>query len=730
MSYLKINILIVEDNHQDFLIFKEIISQIDDFVVKMDHAPDMLEASELISKNVYDIIFLDLFLPDSFGQDTFKAIQKLDIEAPVVILSGLSDKNIALDIVKLGAQDYIVKGDFNSILLEKSIIYSIERKRFQEKLQKSEKKYRSTFKSVGVAIGDFDYTNLKKYLDELKSKGVKDILKNLDLITENIAQNLSLLEIKDLNPAALDLYACESIDEYRDNMLSFFADSSIDHVKTLILAIWNDEPSYRIEEPFKNLKGERVNSLKQAVLLGNDVGYYRLLMSTVDISLLKEKESEVKNQAALLQVISDSAAILLSESNLSEAINKTLSIIGDRLHGDRANLFNFVKTETGYDYTMAHEWLAEGISSEKEHDIMLKGKTEDEFTAFMHVLESGKCFEIQTKDLSGPSAEILNLLEIKSLLAAPVIYNNKLKGAVMLKSCKHVKHWNEYQTSSLLSYTGNIGATIERHQTQVMLKEMNETLEQRVRKRTEKMREALQELESFSYSVSHDLRAPLRAIGGFTQVLVEEYKSQMDEQAQHYLGIIEKGSKQMSQLIDDLLNFSRTGRKNLEVSTVNMAATVKDVVRELSALVEDRDITFSIQSLENCNGDKSLIRQVWVNFIWNSIKYSKNTEKAQIEIGCTDSGDFIEYYIKDNGIGFNMKYVEKLFGVFQRLHSDTEFEGTGVGLAIVQRIVHRHNGQIEAFGEVDNGACFKFKFPKVGVEIEEMDELIQKEILL
>jgi light-regulated signal transduction histidine kinase (bacteriophytochrome) len=219
------------------------------------------------------------------------------------------------------------------------------------------------------------------------------------------------------------------------------------------------------------------------------------------------------------------------------------------------------------------------------------------------------------------------------------------------------------------------------------------------------------ELEAFTYSVSHDLRAPLRSIDGYSKILQEDHGSKMDAETTRLLDIIRNNARRMGQLIDDLLDFSRLGRKELEKSTVNMEALVMHVWQELLVQEKGRKIEFKIDHLNEVNGDARMMRQVWINLISNAIKYSKKKEIANIEIGSNMESNRVVYFIRDNGVGFDMKYADKLFGVFQRLHKIQEFEGTGVGLALVHRIVSRHGGKIWAEAHVNRGATFFFYIP-------------------
>ena len=218
------------------------------------------------------------------------------------------------------------------------------------------------------------------------------------------------------------------------------------------------------------------------------------------------------------------------------------------------------------------------------------------------------------------------------------------------------------------------------------------------------------ELEAFTYSVSHDLRAPLRAINGYAKILQEDYLDRLDAEGISSLAAITKNSKRMGELIDDLLAFSRLGRKEITTSEINTLSLV-NTVKEEELLGITGKVIFNNKELLPANGQQVLIKQVWVNLISNAIKYSQHRVETIIEIGSYKNGNMIIYYVKDNGVGFDMQYYDKLFGVFQRLHSQDEFEGTGIGLAIVQKIVNRHKGTVWATSKINEGSCFYFSLP-------------------
>jgi signal transduction histidine kinase len=236
----------------------------------------------------------------------------------------------------------------------------------------------------------------------------------------------------------------------------------------------------------------------------------------------------------------------------------------------------------------------------------------------------------------------------------------------------------------------------------------NQLLEQKVMERTNELEIANKELESFTYSVSHDLRAPLRGIHSYSQILKEDHIEKLDEEGKRTIDVISKNSRKMGALIDDLLAFSRLGRKEVNSRDINMNFLATTVAEEFLSSSAENKIDISILPLLPSWGDQALIKQIWVNLISNAIKYSGKKPKTIIEIGSYRQEDMNVYYVKDNGVGFDMKYYDKLFGVFQRLHSQEEFEGTGVGLAISQRIIQKHHGKVWAESKLNEGTTFYF----------------------
>ena len=323
--------------------------------------------------------------------------------------------------------------------------------------------------------------------------------------------------------------------------------------------------------------------------------------------------------------------------------------------------------------------------------------------------EGGSFWTNSTTDLLASTTEMdrqartrnrCNAEGYESVALIPLRSGDEIIGLLQLNDRRR----NQFTPEMIQFFEGlgaSIGIALSRRQAETELE-----------KRTVQLEEANKELESFSYSVAHDLRAPLRAIDGYARMILKKQGDKFDKDTLDKFKIIRSNALLMGQLIDDLLALSRLGRKHMSLTLLDIDTLIRDVWKEMQSMNPDRDMVLTVNSIPPGYGDRVLIKQVCINLLSNAVKFTKNRDTAHIEAGGYSDGNEVVYYIRDNGVGFDMEYYDKLFGVFQRLHSADAFEGTGVGLAIVQRIVHRHGGRVWAEGKVDKGACFYFALSK------------------
>ncbi|MCJ7523648.1 MAG: ATP-binding protein, partial [Candidatus Aminicenantes bacterium] len=267
------------------------------------------------------------------------------------------------------------------------------------------------------------------------------------------------------------------------------------------------------------------------------------------------------------------------------------------------------------------------------------------------------------------------------------------------------------ENGKVIGYQSAVLDVTEQRDAEKELKKHHDHLEQLVAERTALLEAANKELEAFSYSVSHDLRAPLRAIEGFSRIVLEEYAKKLDNEGRRLLDVIAANTHKMGQLIDDLLAFSRLSRQQIAFAPVDLALLAEAIFSELKSLEKERHIEFRVGALPAASGDHSMLQQVLQNLLANAVKFTRPRKLARLEFGGRTEKTENVYFVKDNGVGFDMEYVDKIFGVFQRLHGAEEFEGTGVGLAIVQRIISRHGGRVWAESKGGKGATFYFAIP-------------------
>ena len=426
----------------------------------------------------------------------------------------------------------------------------------------------------------------------------------------------------------------------------------------------------------------------------------RLVLAT-DVTKRLAAEGAIRQYAARLEALQDLERAILSARSPKDIADGALRHIQRLIPANRASvvLFDF-----------EHE-MGEILAARTDARTSVGGGRRLSISQF-HVsddLRRGNVYEVPDIQSVEQRHDMLDALEaegIRSYISVPLIVREDLMGQLNLGS-RETGGFSLEQIEIAREVADQLAIAIQEARLHDQVEAHASELERRVAERTA-------ELEAFSYSVSHDLRTPLRAIDGFSRIVLEDYEDLLDDEGKRLLGVIRSNTRNMGNLIDGLLAFSRLGRRQMEIQPVDMTELAREVWAELEEIHFDRHFRFEMVRMPPTRGDRAMLRQVFVNLLSNALKFTRRRRVAQIELGAEEHDDEVTYWVKDNGVGFEPRYMSKLFGVFQRLHTGSEFEGTGVGLAIVHRIVTRHCGRITAESSVGEGARFAFTLPRYG----------------
>jgi PAS domain S-box-containing protein len=522
-------------------------------------------------------------------------------------------------------------------------------------MQDSEQRYRLVFENSPVSILEQDFSAVKTHFTELRKEGVTDIDAYFVQHPEIVRQCADLAKLVDVNLAALALYAAENREELLAGLSKTFTPESFDTFQQELVCLWNGKTELTRDAVVKTLAGDLRNvTVYFSVCPGYEGTLSKVLVSLTDITEHKRAERNIALLSFALNNVRDAAFLADEEARFHYVNDESCRILGC----SRDELLGLSVADIDPDFP-PERWPSHWAELKAEGSLIFEGR---------HKTKDGRIFPVEIS---------ANYFEFDG---------------------------RDYNLALVRDIT-------ERKRTEEEILNLNRELEQRVADRTAELEATNKELEAFSYSVSHDLRTPLRAIDGFSRILLEDYQESLDEDGQRYLNTVRQGAIRMGQLIDDILSFSRMSRQGIDMAEVDMGDLGREVFDELRGMAPERNICLHLHELPPTCGDRTMIRQALTNLLGNAIKYTSQRAEAVIEVGCSVEGAENIYWIKDNGAGFDMRYVDKLFNVFQRLHSSKEFEGTGIGLAIVKRIIERHGGRVWAEGKVDEGATVHFTLP-------------------
>jgi PAS domain S-box-containing protein len=542
-------------------------------------------------------------------------------------------------------------------------------------------------------------------------KALKDSEEQFRSIFENAVMGLYRTtpdgEITMANPALVRMLGYSSFSELAERNLEVdgYAVDQSRHEFTSRME--QDGQVLGFEAAWKRKDGSILYVQENARAIFDEAGQIVSYEGTVeDITERKKVERERQALIAFQQIVAELSArfINLETDEIELEIERALKTASIYAGADACSVWMFDTKRSTASKTFG--WPTNELD-EGNQDVPI-----DRFPWIFSRLLNNETVVVSGRGDVPPDAEdmhfLLDSMVMASILAVPLVSEGYVIGSISVYMQKAERAWAD-DLIPLLKIIGDIIVNaLERKRAEENIRQLNQDLEQRVIQRTQELKAANIELEAFAYSVSHDLRAPLRAIDGFSLALIEDYGDKLDGNAENYLNRVRSASQRMGQIIDDLLKLSRVTRGEMVHQEVDLSELAAEVFSELQEIEPDRDLAIEIQPDLKALGDEHLLRIAFGNLCDNAWKFTSKTEHARIEFGCLDREDGPVFFIRDNGAGFEMAYAPKLFGTFQRLHNERDFEGTGIGLATVKRIIQRHGGRVWAEGEVDRGATFYF----------------------
>jgi PAS domain S-box-containing protein len=536
-----------------------------------------------------------------------------------------------------------------------------------DQLRESENRLRILFEHSPIPIWEEDFSLVKAIFDQLRAAGVEDFRAYFSQHTVELRRLASAIQVLDMNRTSVEFFGVQNKQQINRDLSTYFTEESLEVFKEEMIALAGGKTTFSGDMPFRMPdQSMRILDIKLDVVPGYENSLARVLTSFSDITARLQTEaalheSEIRSSflASVVENSSQPFATALPDGHLGPFNRAFCELLGY----EPAEM----KTISWYSTLTPAKWHESEAAHLRELDRTgLPVRYEKEYLR---------------KDGSIVPVELL---------------------------VQAVKD----DSGKILMYHGFITDLTERKRGEAEIRRLNENLEQRVVERTAELEEANKELEAFSYSVSHDLRGPLRSIAGYGHLLMEEYSGSLDEDGKEMLARIQESTRHMADLMDDLLKLSRVNRNEMHREAVDLSAIARDILTQLAANDPGRQVAVQVAPGLAARGDPNLLRLVLENLLNNAWKFSSKRASPQIEVGAQlQANGSTAFFVRDNGAGFNMDQAGRLFAPFSRLHRQEEFSGTGIGLATVQRIIHRHGGQVWAEGAVDQFAAFFFTLP-------------------